>query len=222
MAGFAFSEKSVIDQVGNSQSGVAGALTPMGQAHVSFRLHAVIDGDATAARGYPVFREAVYFSRRDVIKGREDGVDRLATEDDFREHPEAYQRFKAWIANPQVSVRQLPYLSPAVLRLLDEGEITTVQELASAPNLVFRDVEGQIKQRVAIDAVPELIEPRALAREWLGKKPAGTSLAVPETETEQLRRQLADLQASLSRKPGRPKGAKNRPKANVQEPETNP
>lgn len=208
-----FNENDIVKQVGSDGTNKAGILHAQGKARVRFRLHAELDGDKTAERGYPAYKEAIYVSPRDIDRGREDGVDRKAKDEDFREHAEAYAAFRAWIEDPQISVRQLPYLSPAVLRLLEDGEIGTVQELASLPNLTFRDGEGRITQRVAIDSVPELVAPRALARQWLALKPAQPDR--PESETERLRRELAEAQAKLATQPkrGRRPGSKNKPKA---------
>jgi hypothetical protein len=223
MPGFTFSEDDIRRQVGDRTEGFAGSLTPAGTAAVSFRLHAILDGQTTEDRGYPAYKETVYFSRRDVNRGREDGVDRIATEEDFREHAPAYERFRKWIQDPQISVRMIPYLSPAVLRLLDDGQITTIQELASAPNLTFLNEEGGVRLRVAIDSVPELAEPKKAAKEWLAKRP-NLSEALPETETDRLRRELSEAQAKLAskNKGGRVKGSKNKPKVpNAENPETN-
>lgn len=226
--GFEFSEEDVRRQVSGDGTGSSGVLRSGAKAQVRFRLHAVLDGDATEKRGYPCFREAIFFSRRDVVRGREDGVDREATEEHFREYPEALEQFKEWNKNPQIPVYALPFLPPTVLRLLDEGEITTVQQLAFAPNLTFRDGEGKVTQRVSIDAVPELKDARALAREWIGKRPAHAPTAIPETETERLRRELAEAQARIEaqsapkKRGGRQPGSKNKPKAaaNVKDPQT--
>lgn len=213
--GFEFSEADVRSQVKGDGTGGAGTLRSAAKAHVRFRLHAVLDAKATEERGYPCCREAVFFSRRDITRGKEDGVDVEARDDHFREHAEEFAQFKEWLKNPQVSVRSLPYLSPMVLRLLDEGQITTVEELAHAPNLTFLDNEGNVGQRVSIDSVPELTEPRKLAREWLGKRPQKAAQAIPETETERLRRELAEAQALLAKpkRGGRKPGSKNKPKA---------
>jgi len=213
--GFEFSEEDVRRQISGDGTNGAGELRSSAKAHVRFRLHAVLDSDATAKRGYPAYREAIFFSRRDVTRGKEDGVDREATDEHFRNHPQEFEQFKEWLKHPQVPVYALPYLSPAVLRLLDEGQITTVEQLAHAPNLTFLDVEGRVAQRVSIDAVPELKEPRALAREWLGKRPQKAAEVIPETETERLRRELAEAQAKLQapKRGGRKPGSKNKPKA---------
>lgn len=216
--GFEFSQEDVRRQVG-SNTAAAGSLTATTKARVCFRLWAILDAEETEKRGYPAFKEAIYFSPRDVERGKEDGVDRKATEEHFRDYPEAFEQFKAWIRNPQIPVQALPYLSSAVLRLLDAGQIRTVQELAQAPNLTFLDHEGNVSQRVSIDSVPELKEPRELAREWLSKRPVEPLAVLPETETEKLRRELAELtqrlnvQAAPKKRGGRVKGSKNRPKA---------
>ena len=219
--GFEFSEEDVRRQVQGDGTGGAGTLRSSAKAFVTFRMWAAQDGQKTAERGYPAFRDAVYFSRRGE---KNDGVDKEATEEHFREYAAEYAQFKEWMKDPQFPVYVLPYLAPHVLRLLDAGEITTVQELALAPNLTFRDNEGRVSQRVSIDAVPELKEPRRLAREWLGKRPEKPLEALPETETERLRRELAEAQAKLSaahppqatapkKRGGRKPGSKNKPKA---------
>lgn len=208
---FAFSESDVVEQIAGNPTNKVGSLKAPGQAQVRFRLHAALDGDATLKRGFNCYREAVYFSRRDRDRGREDGVDRIATEDDFREHPEAYRAYLEWIRDPQFPVGILPYISPAVLRLLEDGSINTVQELAFAKDLTFRDYEDRITKTVPIESVPELVEPRKLARHWLTLRPE--SQKPPETETERLRRELAEANAKLAkpptRKPGRPPKSKN-------------
>lgn len=191
-----FNEESVRQQVGAKRDAV-GSLTFAGQARVKFRMWAVLDGPATEERGYPCFRDAIFFSRRDVERGKEDGVDREATPQHFQEYPDALEEFKAWMQNPQIPVQALPYLSAAVQRLLDAGNIRTVQELALAPNLIFRDHEGKESQRVSIDAVPELKEPRELAKEWLSKRPMQPLAVLPETETEKLRREIDELRRSF-------------------------
>lgn len=213
--GFEFSQEDVRRQVG-SNTAAAGSLTATTKARVCFRLWAILDAEETERRGYPAFKEAIYFSPRDVERGKEDGVDRKATEEHFRDYPEAFEQFKAWIRNPQIPVQALPYLSPAVLRLLDAGQIRTIQELAQAPNLTFLDHEGNVSQRVSIDSVPELKESRDLAKEWLSKRPVQPLAVLPETETEKLRRELAELTAKINAGPkrgGRVKGSKNKPKA---------
>jgi len=156
--GFEFSEEDVRRQVQGDGTGGAGTLRSSAKAFVTFRMWAAQDGQKTAERGYPAFRDAVYFSRRGE---KNDGVDKEATEEHFREYAAEYAQFKEWMKDPQFPVYVLPYLAPHVLRLLDAGEITTVQELALAPNLTFRDNEGRVSQRVSIDAVPE--EERHLA-----------------------------------------------------------
>ena len=218
--GFEFSEEDVRRQVSGDGTGGAGALRSSAKAFVTFRMWAAQDGQKTAERGYPAFRDAVYFSRRGE---KNDGVDKEATEEHFREYPNEFAQFKEWMKDPQFPVYVLPYLAPHVLRLLDAGEITTVQELAHAPNLTFRDNEGRVSQRVGIDSVPELIEPRRLAREWLGKRPEKPSEVLPETETERLRRELTEAQAALQtvtapkKRGGRKPGSKNRPKPHAQD-----
>jgi hypothetical protein len=228
-SGFEFNEEDVRRQVAGKRD-ASGSLTASSKAFVCFRMHAILDADATAKRGYPVFKEAVYFSRRDISSGKPDGVDRPANENDLREHPEALRALKEWMQDPQIPVYHLPYLSPVVLRLLDEGQISTIQQLAQAPNLTFLNAQGEVIQRVAIDSVPELTEARALARQWLGKRPTRAVTAIPETETERLRRELAEAQAQLNarggggagqvplvkmvkKRGGRKPGSKNKPKA---------
>lgn len=202
--GFEFSEEDVRRQVQGDGSGGAGILRSSAKALVTFRMWAAQDAAKTLERGYPAFRDTVYFSRRGE---RNDGVDKEANDSHFKEYPQEYAAFKEWMKDPQFPVYVLPYLPPHVLRLLDAGEITTVQELAAAPNLIFRDGEGNVSQRVSIDSVPELQEPRRLAREWLGKRPAKPVEALPETETEKLQRQIAELQAQIAKpKKGWPKG----------------
>lgn len=209
--GFEFSEEDVRRQIQGDGSGGSGVLRSSAKALVTFRMWAAQDSVKTAERGYPAFRDTVYFSRRGE---KNDGVDKEATDVHFKEYPAEYAAFKEWMKDPQFPVYVLPYLPPHVLRLLDAGEITTVQELANAPNLIFRDPEGNVAQRVAVDSVPELIEPRRLAREWLGKRPQKPVEALPETETERLQRELAELKAQLAKpkRGGRKLGSKNKPK----------
>lgn len=209
--GFEFSEEDVRQQIQGDGTNGTGVLRSAAKAFVTFRMWAALDGPKTAERGYPAFRDTVYFSRRGE---KNDGVDKEATEEHIKEYANEYRAFREWMKDPQYPVFLLS-LPPYVMRLLDAGEITTVQELAGAPNLIFRDEKGNIDKRVSIDAVPELIEPRALAREWLSKRPQPQKEALPETETEKLQRQIAELQAQVAAKPkrgGRKPGSKNKPK----------
>ena len=80
--GFEFSEEDVRRQITGDGTGGAGSLRSSAKATVTFRMWAAQDSAKSEERGYPAFRDAVYFSRRG---DKNDGVDKEATEFTLRE-----------------------------------------------------------------------------------------------------------------------------------------
>lgn len=112
-------------------------------ARARFYPHAAMNGDATAANGFPTFDDKIYVEIR--IPDSTDFVSRPASPDDFVKFPEAYahfQRVRDWNQHPLELIPSVPLSKLATLRAL---KIHTIEQLAAhegdLPEIV-RDVRA--------------------------------------------------------------------------------
>jgi len=195
----AFDEQAVLKQ---AQQGY-GELTQKGAVRVRFYLHAVRDDLQTKKNGYPVFNDVPYIEIKSVERDA-DFVSRPMKPEDPMAHPTEWALFQGWLKEPKTHVLKLPRLRPSEALLLEASDISTIEDLAATASVRYGE------NTHLVESIPALAALRERAVIWLGSAPETVkeAPAAAPGELDELKAQLASMQAEMTRrKGGRPKKA---------------
>ncbi len=171
--------------------------TPSGQSEadkqllVKFYLQPIVDKEASAEQGRPIYKEVEFISIK--APGSRDGFEGRARERDRQRFPLHYDAFKQrvempiegtplseWAGIPRSSVEELAYIN-----------VKTVEQLAAIPDSTIQQGRGvgSLKQKAA--------DWLAMSKEGATLQEMNKQLAARDKMLDKLQAQIDELQAKL-------------------------